>query len=292
MNRDNMHPEISRQSQQQMTRKSVTRVMSFTSGKGGVGKTNTVVNTAIALAREGRSVLLMDADLGLANIDVLMGLEVRYTLSDFIEGRKQLEEILIEGPEGITIIPAASGVESICGLDTVQRLILMEAIEDLAWKYDYLLIDTPAGIGADVTFFNSAANEIVCVITGEPASLTDAYALIKVLSKNYGEDTFSVVVNNIPTEHQARHAFKRLNEAVQRFLHVKLRYLGFIPMDTAIHDAINNRSSLLVESPSSRAGLAIKKIAEEIDTDFHVLKVKGGMQFFFERILELNSYGE
>ncbi|MDC0358795.1 MinD/ParA family protein [Oligoflexia bacterium] len=273
------------------TVKSTTRVMSFTSGKGGVGKTNTVVNFGIALARAGKSVLILDADLSLANIDVLLGLEVQYTLNDFIKGRKALEEIIIDGPEGISIIPASSGIESICNLEPPEHLMILEAVEKIGWKYDYLLIDTPAGIGSDVMFFNSASNEVVCVITSDPASLTDAYALIKVLSKKYGEKSLSVIVNNVPTNNQATSAFRRLNEAVGKFLQVELKYLGYIPSDQAVHQAVGQRKGLLMEYPSSKAAMAITSMAERVDCEFHSFKLKGGMQFFFKQLLEVGGYG-
>jgi flagellar biosynthesis protein FlhG len=162
---------------------SVTRVLSFTSGKGGVGKTHSVTNVAIALAQKGLSVLVLDADLGLANVDVLLGLQPKGTLHDVLKGKLSLDDILLSGPGGITIIPAASGVEEIQALRTEEKMFLLEEIERVAHRFDYLLIDTPAGIGSDVMYFNSAAAEVVCIINGEPTSLTDTYALIKVLSK-------------------------------------------------------------------------------------------------------------
>lgn len=271
---------------------SVTRVMSFTSGKGGVGKTHTVVNTALALAREGRSVLILDADLGLANIHVMLGVQPRYTLNDLFEGTQTLEDIIVNGPEGIAIIPSASGVESMCHLSPEQRLLLTEAVEQVADRYDYLLIDTQAGIGAEVLHFNSAASEIVCVINSEPTSLTDAYALIKVMAQNYGEKAFSIVANNVTNEAEGRRAFQRLANSVERFLHVNLKYLGFIPRDGAVNEAILGQRALLELYPSSPAGLALAGLARRIDTEFYDNRIKGGMQFFFEQLLTMgDSHG-
>ena len=158
---------------QSKTHQDVTRVISFTSGKGGVGKTHTVVNTAVTLAAQGFSVLILDADLGLANVDVLAGVTPKGTLHDVLKGRCALDDILVEGPGGIVIIPAASGVEEIQALGNAEKMVLMSEVERIAHHYDFLLIDTPAGIGSDVMYFNSAAGEVVCVITGEPTSLTD-----------------------------------------------------------------------------------------------------------------------
>jgi flagellar biosynthesis protein FlhG len=271
------------------SRAAVSRVMSFTSGKGGVGKTSMVVNTAVALARAGKSVLILDADLGLANVDVLLGLKPTATLLDVFEGRASLDEIMVEGPEGISIIPAASGVESICNLDAGRQMLLMQAVENMAPQFDYLLIDTQAGISSDVMYFNSAASEIVVVITGEPTSLTDAYALIKVLSQNYGEHSFSVIANNVRDERDGQRAFGRLHGAVTQFLQVQVRYLGFVPADSAMQEAIRSQRSLMELFPSSKAALAVGQISRRIDEAFHEHRVKGGMQFFFNRLLEVSA---
>lgn len=274
----------------------ITRVISFTSGKGGVGKTHSVVNTAIALAREGKSVLILDADLGLANIDVMLGIEPRATIYDVIRGERTLEEVIVEGPEGISIIPAASGVESICSLTTAQRMLLMSAIERVAYRFDYLLIDTGAGIGADVMYFNCASREIVCVVTPEPTSLTDAYAMIKVLSTRYGEKSVSILVNNVrsttkPVAVEAEMVFRRLSAAVERFLHIELKYLGFVPADSSALEAIRSQKALLEVYPSSPAGLAFASLARKIDAEFQDFRLKGGMQFFFQQLLEMSSHG-
>ena len=270
----------------------VTRVLSFTSGKGGVGKTHSVTNVGIALANLGLSVLLLDGDLGLANVDVLLGLQQRGTLHDVLKGNLTLDDILLTGPGGITIIPAASGVEEIQALRSEEKLLLLEEIERVAHRFDYLLIDTPAGIGSDVMYFNSAAAEVVCVITGEPTSLTDTYALIKVLSATYGEKRFSVVVNNVPSEQEARAAFNKLSRAVERFLQVDVRYLSWIPTDPMVRECIMRQRPIALEFPSSQAALAFAGLARRIDEERPAIRVKGGMQFFFRQLLEMNSYGE
>lgn len=280
-------------SKQNMQRKhrpqSVSRVISFTSGKGGVGKTSLVINTAIGLAREGKSVLILDADLGLANVDVMLGVKPRYTLQDLFEGRKTLDEIVVSGPEGISIIPAASGVESICNLDMTRRMMLMEAVEGLAISYDYILIDTPAGIGPDVIYFNTAASEIVCVINPEPTSLTDAYALLKVLSQDHGEKSISIISNEVLDEKEGSRTYQRLQKAVERFLHIELNYLGYVPSDSALPEAVRSQKAMLELFPSSPAGLAVSRLAKKIDTDFHEFRVKGGMQFFFRQLLDYSA---
>lgn len=277
----------------------LTRVISFTSGKGGVGKTNTVVNVAISLAAAGKSVLVLDADLSLANVDVMLGLRSEYTLQHVLAGTHSMSEVMISGPGGISIIPAASGVESICDLDADQRLLLMQAVEEVAANYEYLLIDTRAGISADVMQFNSAASEIVCVITNEPTSLTDAYALIKVLAKNYAEKSISILANNISNaqrsaEQEALRAFRRLEHSVNRFLkkeQVELRYLGFVPADPLVSESVRSQRAVVELFPSSPVGLAFSSLAKRIDENFSEFKVKGGMQFFFRQLLEVGVHG-
>lgn len=274
-----------------MQRYPVTRVISFTSGKGGVGKTTTVLNTATALAAMGRSVLVLDADLGLANVDVMLGVQPKYTLHDVLEGKRSMADIIIDVPAGISIIPASSGVERMCQLSHADRLALIQSVEEVALEYDYLFVDTQAGIGPDVIHFNTASNEIVCVITAEPTSLTDAYALIKILSRNYGERRFSIIANNVVSEQRGEMAFKKLQGAVDRFLHVQLDYLGAVPSDSVVPEAIIGQRPFVSEYPSSVATRAISLIAKRIDREFVEMRVKGGIQFFFKQLLEVSAGG-
>ncbi len=278
--------------QKSKSNQDVTRVISFTSGKGGVGKTHTVVNTAISLASQGFSVLILDADLGLANVDVIAGISPKGTLHDVLKGRCALDDILVEGPGGITIIPAASGVEEIQGLQSSEKMLLLSEVERIAHHYDYLLIDTPAGIGSDVMYFNSAAGEVVCVITGEPTSLTDSYALIKVLSSSYGERSFGVVVNDVACEADALVAYNTLAKAVQKFLHVETQLVGWIASDEAVRECIMDRKPISYVRPSSRAARGIADVANTIVCSKPINRVKGGMQFFFRQLLDLPVYGE
>jgi flagellar biosynthesis protein FlhG len=272
-------------------RQTVCRVVSFTSGKGGVGKTHTAVNVALSLAERGKSVLLLDADLGLANVDVLLDLKPQANLHDVLKGNASLDDVILKGPGGVSLIPAASGVSTLGALTTDERLGLFSEIERVAFQYDYLLIDTGAGIGADVLSFNGASSEIVCVVTPEPTSLTDSYALMKVLSTSLGERRFSVVVNCAGTEAEARKTFRSLSESVQRFLGVSVSYLGFIPRDQAVSECIMMRRPVVLERPSNRVSRSIDGIAAKLEDSFGAPRVKGGMQLFFQQILAVEEYG-
>lgn len=270
----------------------LTRVISFTSGKGGVGKTHTVVNTAVSLVMEGFSVLVLDADLGLANIDVLAGVTPRGTLRDVLKGIKGIEEILTESPAGFTIIPAASGIEEIHALTGEERMFLLGEIERIAAHYDFLLIDTPAGIGSDVMYFNSAAGEIICIINGEPTSLTDAYALIKVLNTSYGEKSFGIVVNNVLSASEADTAYESLSNAVQRFLQIETRFVGWIQSDPVVRECIRDRKLVAFTYPSSKAARGVASVTRSLLECPPEERLKGGMQFFFQQLLGMSSYGE
>ncbi len=270
----------------------VTRVISFTSGKGGVGKTHTVVNTAISLAASGYSVLVLDADLGLANVDVLTGVSPRGTLHDVLKGACSLDDILVQGPGGIVIIPAASGIDVVQSLTAADKLLLMTEVERIAHQYDFLLIDTPAGIGSDVMYFNSAAGEVVCVITGEPTSLTDSYALMKVLHNCYGEKSFWVVVNDVASEDDAKTAFNSLANAVQKFLRVETRLLGWVPSDAMVRQSVMDRRPIAIDRPSSRAAMRLADVARRLADNRPEQRLKGGMQFFFQQLLQVPNYVE
>lgn len=268
----------------------LTRVISFTSGKGGVGKTNSLINIGLALVNEGRRVLILDADLGLANVDILLGLTPKYTLEDLLYNQKNIEDIIIESENGLSVIPAGSGVLSLLNLDANKKSLIISEVERIAKDYDYLLIDTGAGISDDVLFFNTVAMEVVCVINSEPTSLTDTYSLIKVLSQR-GEKDFSILVNNVKNETEAKNAYKKLFMAVEKFLRVKLKYVGFIPSDPIVNEAILEQKAFVDMYPSSEVSRKVVSLTKNMDSDFFDFRVKGGIQFFFKELLEQGKYG-
>lgn len=266
-----------------------SRVISFTSGKGGVGKTSIACNVGLALTQLGNRVLLIDADLSLANVDVVLGLTPKGTIRHVVEGHANFKDILLSTPEGLDIIPASSGFESLAQLTGEQKLMLRDQVDSIASDYDYILIDTAAGIGSDVLFFNTASHEIVCVVNGEPTSLTDAYALIKVLSTRFGEKSISILVNNVLDAAEADRTFSRLRGAVERFLQGNIKSLGFVPTDGRVREAVQGRAAFQSAYPSSQASLAVAKIAKALDSGFYEPRVKGGLQFLFDKLLEAGA---
>ena len=261
------------------------KVLSFSSGKGGVGKTHIVVNLAYALQRLGARVMLLDADLGLANVDVLLGLTPRFTIQHVLEGQKTLNEILLPGPGGILILPASSGVQELADLNDGQRLQLLTALETLEHDIDFLLIDTGAGISANVMYFNVAAQDIIVVATPEPTSITDAYALMKVLCTKYAEKHFKVIMNNVAHATEGKESFRRLSVVAEKFLNISIDYLGFIPHDAAFSQAVRQQKALLDLYPGSSAAQGFRTLAQRLMHSPEATYPKGNIQFFWRRLL-------
>ena len=265
------------------------RVMAITSGKGGVGKTHIVVNLAYALQRLGARVLILDADLGLGNVDVLLGIAPQFTLQHVLEGTKTLAEILVEGPAGMMILPAGSGIQELVHLTEAQRIRLLEALDTLDDEFDFVLVDTGAGISANVMYFNIAAHDSVIVVTPEPTSLTDAYALVKVLATQYAETHFKVLLNMVASAAEAEDVFHRLTMVTQRFLHISLEYLGCILRDTSFSHAVRRQQALLDYAPNSAAARCFQDIARSVLANpvgvLQQSQPQGNLQFFWRRLL-------
>jgi flagellar biosynthesis protein FlhG len=263
------------------------RVMAVSSGKGGVGKSNIVVNLSLAFDRMGLQTLIMDADLGLANIDVLLGLAPRYNLSHVLSGQKKLEEVLVNGPGRIKIMPASSGVQELTRLTDEQKLLFLELLEGLETEVDILLLDTGAGISDTVLYFNLAAHERIIVVTPEPTSLTDAYALIKVLYAKHGERYFRILVNQTSNESMGKSIFAKLSKVADHFLDgLSLDYLGTIPHDTSVTKSVLQQRPLLELFPSSPASKAFINIAETISRTRPNVN-QGTIRFFWKRLLNV-----
>ena len=261
------------------------KVVAVASGKGGVGKTSVSVNLAVTLARQGKNVILMDADLGLANVDVLLGLNTRYNLSHVISGERTLEEVITNGPAGVRIVPAASGKGRMAHLTTAEHGGLIRAFGALNDDVDIMLIDTAAGISTDVITFARAAHEVMVVVCDEPASLTDAYALIKVLNRQHDVDRFHILANMTSSSYEGRELFAKLSRVAQRFLEVSLTYMGAIPQDDFLRKAIQRQQAVVEAFPRSRSSKAFSKLADRIEKWPQSTVASGQLEFFVERLI-------
>ncbi len=261
------------------------KVMAVASGKGGVGKTTVTMNLAIMLARQGKKVMLLDADLGLANIDVMLGLNARQNLSHVIAGEAALEDVIIEGPAGIRIVPSASGQHNMLNLSGAGQAGLIRAFGELTHDVDVLLVDNAAGISDSVVTIARASHEVIVVVCDEPASLTDAYALIKVLHRYHGVDRFHILANMTSTAHEGRQLYEKLSRVTQRFLDVTLGFMGAIPHDDYLRKAIQRQQAVVEAFPRSRSALAFRKMADKADRWPLPRLASGQVELFVERLI-------
>ncbi|HEB55060.1 MAG TPA: MinD/ParA family protein [Gammaproteobacteria bacterium] len=268
--------------------KTPVRVITVTSGKGGVGKTNISVNLAMALSNAGKRVTIMDADLGLGNIDVLLGLHPQYTLNHVIEGEQQLDDVIVHGPGNMSIIPAASGVQNMAELSPSQHAGLIQAFSEMNHNLDVLLVDTAAGITDSVISFSRAAQDVLVVVNDEPASITDAYALIKVLNREYGLFRFRILCNRVKSAQQGRELYATITRVTDRFLDVALDYVGFVPDDDFVVKAIRKQRPVVDAYPRSKASMAFRTLAEKINKWPIPTSAGGHLEFFVERLVQGN----
>jgi len=275
-----------------VTRKSNgLRVIAVTSGKGGVGKTNISANLAVLAAKAGRRVLVLDADLGLANVEIIYGLKPRFHIGHLLEASAPIEDVLAVGPHGVRVLPAGSGIQGLTHLDDAQKLRLMTALDYIEDAFDVVIVDTSAGIGDNVLFFVGGAQEALLIVTVEPTSLTDAYAAVKVLSQQAGVRYFNVIVNTAPTETAAREIFETLTSVTSRFLNARVKYLGFLPRDENMHRAIMAQRPLVDAFPQSPSSRALAGLADKLFNEPAPGPLDGGMKFLWQRLLRESSLG-
>ncbi len=265
------------------------KVIAITGGKGGVGKTNISINLGVALAEMRRRVVLMDADLGLANIDVLLGLQPRFTLADVLSGERGMRDILLTGPGGLKVVPASSGVSQMAQLSAREHAAIIHGFNDLSDQLDIFLIDTAAGISDTVVSFVRAAQEVIVVVCDEPSSITDAYALIKLLSTEHRMTRFRVVANMTRSAQEGINLFNKLNGVCERFLDVTLQFLGAVPFDENVRKSVQKRKALLEFAPQSRAAMAIRSLAQKVDAWPVATSATGHLEFFLERLLQSSA---
>lgn len=265
------------------------RVIAITSGKGGAGKTNLSVNLGIALAQTGQRVAILDADMGLANVDILLGVYPKFNLSHVLTGEKTLPEIMLEGPSGIRIIPGASGIQKMAELSATEQAAMIRAFSEIDQELDVLIVDTAAGISASVVNFARACQEIIVVVCDEPTSLTDAYAFIKLLNRDYKLSNFHVVTNMVKTVQQGQALFQKLTKVTDHYLDVTLRFVGSVPYDENLRKSVQKQTPVIVGFPETKASLAIKEIAGKINN--WPLKANAGsfIEFFVEKMIRYDS---
>lgn len=262
------------------------KVIAVSGGKGGVGKTNVSLNTSIALAQLGKKVLVLDADLGLANVDVMLGLRVQRNLSHVLSGECELDDIIIEGPAGIKIIPATSGTQSMVDLTPSEHAGLIRAFSDMHTEFDILIVDTAAGISDMVLSFCRASQDIMLVVCDEPTSITDCYALMKLLSRDHDVFKFKVVANMVRSPNEGQQLFEKLAKVSDRFLDVGLELVGVVPFDENIRKSGRKQKAIVEAFPNSPASIGFKNLAKNIMKWPIPHQPSGHLEFFIEQLLE------
>ena len=245
--------------------KSSLRVLAVSSGKGGVGKTTIVANLACALSKRGKKVLVVDTDLGLNNIDILLGLTSKKHIGHVLSGKSNVEDIILHGPEGIHVLPAGNGLQELTQLEPEKKMTLMGELDRISGDYEFLIFDTSAGISSNVTFFCSAAHEIFLIATTEPTSLTDVYALMKVLHTKHSQKHFRLIINSVSSEREAQGVYRNLTAVADRFLNgIYVEYLGYILRDPNVSKAIRQQKAFLEIYPFSKFSRCMNELAEKI----------------------------
>ncbi len=279
LSRDNLHMGSGKEK--------LPRVIAVTSGKGGVGKTNLVGNMAVALTRAGNRVVIIDADVGLANIDIIFNLRPDYNIKHVISAEKTLNQVMVTSDHGVKILPGGSGFANFTQLNEGEKLTLLSEFETLADQADIILVDTGAGISSNVLYFNSACDECLVIATKEPTSITDAYAMMKVMSQEYGTRYFKLVVNMVETPEEAKRVYASLSGALDKFLgNVVLEYTGFIPFDRQLQRSVQKRSLIMDNAPDSPAAKAIKNISSKLETAPERPHSSGNLTFFMNRVFQ------
>lgn len=255
-----------------------------------MGKTSISVNLAMAMVAAGKEVMLLDADLALANVDLLLGINPKFNLSHVINGQCSLDEAIVQGPAGLKIIAAASGVQKMTRLSEMEYAGLIRAFSDLSLSLDVLIVDTAPGIADNVTSFAHACQEVIVVVRDEPASIVNASALIEILSREYNQQNFRIVANMTRGMHEGPQLHKKLLFLTERFLDASLDYAGAVPYDECVRKAVQCQQTVIEKFPSSKAAQAFRKLAERIDHWGPREESGGQLQFFFERLLQQEQH--
>ncbi len=285
-NREEKNMEAAALSKRRSSNGKHVRVIAITSGKGGVGKTNIAANLAYILSNMRKRALILDADAGLANIDLVLGLTPKYNLYHVLKGEKTISETIVQGPGGIMILPSSSGIQEMSELSRGQKLTLLSELSALNQEIDFMLIDTAAGIAGNVMYFNSAAREIIVVASPEPTSLTDAYALIKVLYQRHAKKRFSLLVNMVKNRAEGREVYERLSTATDHFLNLAIGYLGYVLFDEKLQDAVKQQKAIAELYPHSRASKCLFTVAQKLCQEPPENDEDGTIEFFWENVVD------
>ncbi len=276
-----------------MARPKPVRVVAVSSGKGGVGKTSVTVNLATALVQMGRRTMIFDADLGLANVDVMLGLQPKLNLAHVLAGECTLEEIVLDAPGGVQVIPASSGVQRMAELSPSEHAGMIRAFGELSTELDVFLVDTAAGISDSVVSFSTAAQEVLLVVCDEPASITDAYALIKLLNRDHGVRRFRILANMVHSAQEARELFGKLVKVTDRFLdEVVLDFVGGVPWDEHLRKSVKRQRPVVDAYPRSPVAIAFNRVAQKVDSWSMPTAAGGYLEFFMERLVQSRSERE
>ncbi len=260
------------------------RVVTVTSGKGGVGKSNLSINLSLALCRLGKQVILFDADLGLANVDVLMGLSPRYNLQHVVYGMKPIHEVMVDGPEGLKVIASGSGISQLANLNSGQRERILSQFSLLEDRADYIVVDTGAGISRNVLAFVLAADESLVVTTPEPTARLDAYGMVKVVSQEKIQARLSLVVNQVRDEREGDENGELIRTLAQRFLNMSLDYLGCVRRDGHVSQAVREQTPFLLSYPNSPAARDVSLLAGRLSATQSLEGRPGDGSRFFSRL--------
>lgn len=266
----------------------ISRAIAITSGKGGVGKTNVSINLSLALAKMGKSVALFDADMGLANAHILMGLKAERTIEDFLVGRHTLPEIMLDcpGESNAKLISGGSGLSGVLSLEDDQRNSIIQGFGDLDGQVDYLVIDTAAGLEGNVVPFLKAADRVLIVLVGEPTSFMDAYSVVKILNTEAEVTEFEVITNMVTSPSEGQSLFKKFRDVCSRMLDVNLYHVGSLPRDPEIIKSVRARNPVVLNAPTSPVARAFEQLAQKVSQDPDWLESHNGLSFFINKFVQ------